>query len=188
MINENKKTFVNLLRSTGREGVENVISGLDSLGFFTAGASRDHHNNFEGGLLKHSLDVYGCAIKLVEERSQYSFLDIDSIILVTLLHDVCKADIYHSVNGYIQPEYSAFPIGHGEKSVIRLLLMGLQLTEEEMLAIRWHMGDRFLKDSTGCYLGQEAKCYRYAADRYLCRLLREADRRASYNQNIIHVR
>ena len=31
-------------------------------------------------------------------------------------------------------------MGHGEKSVIRLLQWGLEMTEDEMLAIRWHMG------------------------------------------------
>jgi hypothetical protein len=33
-----------------------------------------------------------------------------------------------------------FPIGHGEKSVIMLQNLGLELTVEEMLAIRYHMG------------------------------------------------
>ena len=33
-----------------------------------------------------------------------------------------------------------FPIGHGEKSVIMLQNIGLHLSIEEMLAIRYHMG------------------------------------------------
>ena len=32
-----------------------------------------------------------------------------------------------------------FPIGHGEKSVIQIMRY-IYLTEEEVLAIRWHMG------------------------------------------------
>ena len=36
-------------------------------------------------------------------------------------------------------DYSDFPVGHGEKSVIVLLQSGLELTKEEILAIRWHM-------------------------------------------------
>ncbi len=36
--------------------------------------------------------------------------------------------------------YAGLPVGHGEKSVIRLLRMGLDLEDEEILAIRWHMG------------------------------------------------
>ena len=36
--------------------------------------------------------------------------------------------------------YKNFPMGHGEKSVILLLCNGLSLYDDEMLAIRWHMG------------------------------------------------
>ena len=32
------------------------------------------------------------------------------------------------------------PIGHGEKSVVQLLRMGLDLSDAEICAIRWHMG------------------------------------------------
>ena len=31
-------------------------------------------------------------------------------------------------------------MGHGEKSVILVLCSGIELTDAEMLAIRWHMG------------------------------------------------
>ena len=33
-----------------------------------------------------------------------------------------------------------YPYGHGEKSVYILMREGLKLTDEEALAIRWHMG------------------------------------------------
>ena len=36
-------------------------------------------------------------------------------------------------------DYSNFPIGHGEKSAILALWTGLDITKEELLAIRWHM-------------------------------------------------
>ena len=36
--------------------------------------------------------------------------------------------------------YNKLPLGHGEKSVIMLLLSGLDLADEEVMAIRWHMG------------------------------------------------
>ena len=31
-------------------------------------------------------------------------------------------------------------MGHGEKSLVMLLCSGLELYDDEMLAIRWHMG------------------------------------------------
>lgn len=37
-------------------------------------------------------------------------------------------------------DYSNFPLGHGEKSVIILLRSGLDLSDDEIIAIRWHMG------------------------------------------------
>lgn len=36
-------------------------------------------------------------------------------------------------------EVNNLPLGHGEKSVIQIMRF-MQLSEEEMLAIRWHMG------------------------------------------------
>ena len=77
----------------------------------------------------------------------------ESIIISALLHDVCKADIYkrsvkkrkntlgqwEDCEGY-KVSYKDFPMGHGEKSLVVILLSGLELYDDEMLAIRWHMG------------------------------------------------
>lgn len=77
----------------------------------------------------------------------------ESVIIASLLHDVCKQDIYkpalkrkknnlgvwEDVPGY-SVTYKDFPMGHGEKSLVLLLCSGLELTDAEMLAIRWHMG------------------------------------------------
>jgi len=77
----------------------------------------------------------------------------DSVIIASLLHDVCKSDIYvrtvkkkktvigtwEDCEGY-RISHKNFPIGHGEKSVILLLCNGMTLEDDEMLAIRWHMG------------------------------------------------
>ncbi len=77
----------------------------------------------------------------------------DSIAIASLLHDVCKASIYRrtirkqrneigtweDIESY-ELDYSYMPVGHGEKSVILLLRSGLDLEDEEIFAIRWHMG------------------------------------------------
>lgn len=152
-----KKDFCDLLRTVNREGIEYVIEDLENLGFFEAPASTRFHLNYDGGLCEHSLNVCKVGLMLCEEMIKMSpevepSLQKDSVIITTLLHDVCKADIYkkvvkkqknqygvwEEVPGY-DVDYSNFPMGHGEKSVIRLLLSGLELTDEEMLAIRWHM-------------------------------------------------
>ena len=47
--------------------------------------------------------------------------------------------VWEDVEGY-KVTYRNFPFGHGEKSVVMLLCSGLELTDAEMMAIRWHMG------------------------------------------------
>lgn len=157
-IKANKEEFIRLLRSTEREGVEDLIPELERLGFFSAPASAGHHLNTEGGLVQHSLNVCRVALRLRDEMEALcpaikGQCPDDSVILSSLLHDVCKADVYkrtvkkrknalgqwEDTEGY-RCSYRDFPMGHGEKSVVVLLCAGLQLTDEEMLAIRWHMG------------------------------------------------
>ena len=36
--------------------------------------------------------------------------------------------------------FKDFPMGHGEKSLVLALCSGMELSDAEMLAIRWHMG------------------------------------------------
>ncbi len=155
---ENRERFCSLLRSTGRENVEYVIEDLESYGFFEAPASSRNHFNHPGGLLEHSINVYDMAMALREgiiklRPEMEEKLPVNSVILATLLHDVCKSNIYRIVTRKRKNEigvweetreyevdYSGLPIGHGEKSVVMLLRMGLDLEDEEILAIRWHMG------------------------------------------------
>jgi HD superfamily phosphohydrolase YqeK len=157
-ITKNKERFCELLHSTQRENIDYVIEDLDALGFFKAPASVKNHYNFAGGLVEHSLKVYEMAMALRESivkirPDMEKQLPIDSITIATLLHDVCKADIYRTVQRARKNEiglyekfdeynvdYSNFPVGHGEKSVIMLLRSGLDLEDNEILAIRWHMG------------------------------------------------
>lgn len=56
----NKERFIELLRSTKREGIEKLIDFLEKTDFFTAPASTRFHMSCEGGLLQHSLNVYDC--------------------------------------------------------------------------------------------------------------------------------
>lgn len=147
-----------MLRSTGREGVEDLLNGLEEMGFFTAPASSNHHLNVEGGLVQHSLNTCRAALMVWEgmaalEPGLKNEVARESVILASLLHDVCKSDIYfrsvkkrktvlgtwEESEGY-KVSYKNFPMGHGEKSVILLLCNGIALTDDEMLAIRWHMG------------------------------------------------
>jgi len=152
-----KNEFISLLKSTGREGVDAVIDYLGKSGFFEAPASVQRHLSHDGGLLEHSLNVCRVALKLREMMTALKpdvtpRLPEHSVIIASLLHDVCKSNIYRKITKYRKNEqgrwetyegydtdYSRFPVGHGEKSVIMLLRLGLKLTNDEIVAIRWHM-------------------------------------------------
>ena len=152
-----EEKFKEMLLSTNREGIEKVIDRLEEQGFFKAPASTKFHLNYKGGLLEHSMNVCDMALELREmiigkKDELRDSLPKESVIIAALLHDVCKADIYKpaikrqkneygvwcDVPGY-DVDYSSFPLGHGEKSVIWLLQNGLKLTADEIMAIRWHM-------------------------------------------------
>lgn len=172
-LKEKRERFCSLLRQTERENVEYVIEDLESFGFFDAPASVRNHFNHPGGLLEHSLNVYDMAMTLREgilklRPNMEKQLPVSSVILSTLLHDVCKSNIYRRVSRKRKNEiglweeveeyeidYSGLPVGHGEKSVVMLLRMGLDLEDDEILAIRWHMGawgvDRLSVDEEKSY-------------------------------------
>lgn len=152
---ENKKDFIRLLRDTKRKGIEDLINWLDTeTDFFTAPASAKYHLACKGGLLQHSLNVLDQLIIQVSLDVDYDIFPeelLKSIIIVSLLHDICKANFYTEKERNVknkngdwvkEPFYTiddSFPIGHGEKSVI-IIQKFIHLTDDEILAIRWHMG------------------------------------------------
>ncbi len=153
-----KDEFISILKATNRKGIDKVVDYLEKAGFFVAPASVNRHLSHDGGLLEHSLNVYRTAMALrrqmVELKPELELrLPEESVAVATLLHDVCKSNIYRKITKYRKDEqgrweqydgydtdYSRFPFGHGEKSVVMLLRLGLELTNDELLAIRWHMG------------------------------------------------
>lgn len=156
--NDMKEEFISILKATNRKGVGAVLTYLEKSGFYDAPASVNRHLNHDGGLLEHSFNVYRAAMALRRQMIELKpelepRLPEESIAIATLLHDVCKANIYHKTTKYRKDsqgrweqyagydvDYSRFPFGHGEKSVVMLLRLGLELTNDELLAIRWHMG------------------------------------------------
>ena len=160
-------------------------------GFFEAPASAGHHLNVAGGLCQHSLNVCHAALMIYEgmeklDPASTGKVKRESVIIASLLHDVCKTDIYHrtvkkrknKVTGMWEDtegygiSYKKFPMGHGEKSVIQLLLSGLALQDDEMLAIRWHMGAFGL--NLNSY--EDERCYDTARMEYpLCSIVQCAD-------------
>jgi hypothetical protein len=136
---------------TGMHGqVDQFLLWLNGSDFFKAPCSTEFHLAKEGGLAEHSLNVYDL---LMEKIGRYNLENVStsSVILCGLGHDLCKANFY--IPGYrnvkddvtgkwervsVYKVKDQFPMGHGEKSV-SILQDFFRLTEDEKLAIRWHM-------------------------------------------------
>ena len=161
-IDQNKAHFLALSRQyISRPGLEDLLASLDKTDFFTAPSSSAYHLNEPGGLCQHSLGVFHTALTVYHsivhpaiERGTSPFtkaVSDESIAIVSLFHDLCKAGIYRDVEKWKKDDSGRwqsyrgykvvddFPFGHGEKSVLHVSHY-LQLTSSEMLAIRWHMG------------------------------------------------
>ena len=143
-LKQKKDECLDLLRSTNRDKIEDLINYITTLGYFEAPGSLKHHR-FEGGLVSHSLETYHKALHLRDKKIQKGFksseMPDDSIIIAALMHDLCKADTLryshtlHKTIELIHTDHSARSVRQVEKS-------GFQLTSAEEEAILWHMGGK----------------------------------------------
>ena len=121
------------------EEVNNLANHLYATGFFTAPASTKYHGAYPGGLFDHSYRVTHNLLRLTKNM-KLIWDRKESPYLVGMLHDLCKTDQYRATeDGFEYMKDLPLP-GHGEKSIIVAQMMGVKLTDEEMLCIRWHMG------------------------------------------------
>lgn len=144
----NKAKIIELLKSTNRPGMDRLISWIETTDFFEAPASTKYHLHCKGGLAKHSLNVY----ERLKAKVDCGLVNLkpETIIITSLLHDLCKANFYtlqkrnRKIDGQWQEveEWGVedkFPVGHGEKSCY-LIQSCIRLSPEEYAMIRLHMG------------------------------------------------
>lgn len=151
-----KDFYIQLLKSVRRPGVDALIDYLEKSDFFEAPASTIYHGSYAGGLVEHSLNVYTMLQWYVANLQDSDFelpkISEESIIVVALLHDLCKANCYHESTRNVKNEQTGkwekvpcykreplLPMGHGGKSVF-IIQQFIKLTPEEAQAIYWHMG------------------------------------------------
>ena len=134
------------LASVHRDGAEELLERLENeTDFFEAPAGAKHHGAFPGGLvILTDRDALGPAP--ISEREE------ETVAILGLLHDVCKAGVYHierkrrrNQETGVWEDYLGYtfrdplPLGHGEKSLYQIARF-IRLEDHEALAIRWHMG------------------------------------------------
>lgn len=114
-----------------------LLDWLIEKGFFEKPASVNHHGNHTGGLFEHSLEVMNTLVGITRQLG-IRWQNSRSPYIVGMFHDLCKIDDYVYGAGW---EYNPDKIlkGHGEKSIM-LLSQFINLTEEEIMCIRFHMG------------------------------------------------
>lgn len=156
-----KQQFIDYLHSINRVGIDNLIKYLETeTDFFIAPASCKNHGAYEGGLVQHSITVLKQIGRLAPIYMEDADQKRDSLLIISLLHDVCKTNFYtieyrnkkndHGVWEKV-PYFTIndqLPLGHGEKSAY-IISQYIKLSEEEYAAIRWHMGAYGTTDYSG---------------------------------------
>ncbi|KJJ66043.1 HD domain-containing protein [Clostridium sp. FS41] len=152
-----KNRIEELLLSTDRQGIADLLVEMDGMGFYTAPCSTQYHLAYPGGLAEHSLNVYELMDKL--SGILYPEVDKSSVIICALLHDLGKAGQFGKPNYIINmlkgrgknaepyqsttKPYIGNPdllyIDHEVRSV-QIAGRHIELTEDENWAILMHNG------------------------------------------------
>lgn len=167
-INKNKEVFCELLKKITRENaqIEILVTKLEASDFFRAPASSIYHNAVQGGLCAHCLNVYNELTQLVTSHNLQESISEESIIIVSLLHDLSKMDYYEpsvinkkiysadgkkydelgnfdwkSIPGYkVRESSNRFLFGTHEETAEFMARCFIPLTVEESIAILHHSG------------------------------------------------
>ena len=116
-----------------------LLDWLMDVEFFKKPAAIKHHGNYTGGLFEHSFEVAKCLVNMTEKLG-LTWKSSRAPYIIGMFHDLCKTDDY-VLDATEKWCYNKDKIlnGHGVKSVM-LLSQFINLTEEELMCIRFHMG------------------------------------------------
>ena len=137
---DSKEYIETILKSTDREGIENLLQYMNDNGFYEAPCSSQYHLSNKGGLAEHSLNVYN--ISLNTNMVTGANADINSLILVSLLHDIGKIGI-NGVKHYAPNVLKGGKISESKPYEINKNLLGISheiLSLEKQQAILYHNG------------------------------------------------
>lgn len=122
--------------------LDELADKLEEMGYFEAPASTKYHGSYKGGLFMHSWVLTDVLYELTE-KNNLEWTYESSPFVIGMLHDLCKYDQYiwsdEKCCFYWNKEQEI--TGHGDKSLILIAdKLGINLSEEEKMCIRWHMG------------------------------------------------
>lgn len=166
-IENNKGEFIALIKCIERDfaNIEGLINKLNDSDFFIAPASAKYHAAYEGGLCQHSLNVYYNLMQLIKDKFPDNPFPMDSILIVSLLHDISKMNYYEktcfnkkvydemgnskddlgrfdwvTINGYkIKDNENRFLYGNHEINSEFMIRQFIPLSVQESVAILHHM-------------------------------------------------
>ena len=138
-----------------REGIKELLSYMQEIGFLTAPASTQFHGAYEGALAEHTINVLTYAEKLGVAwlgGEEYNKIQ-DSVIICAVLHDFGKCgqfgkplyvpNILKSGKPSDTKPYETnrdlLTLPHEVVSVVEATKF-IDLTEDEQRAIAWHNG------------------------------------------------
>lgn len=159
-----KEEFIKIAKDNiKRDGIDDLLSFLETTDFYEAPASTKYHGSYAGGLLEHSINVYYALldeIRFIWGSSVEDFkYNMETLTIVSLFHDLCKIGRYRKTTKNFKNketgvweekevyEYdpNCYLLGHGAKS-LKYIHQFMRLTDEEEQAIYWHMGPYDLSD------------------------------------------
>lgn len=118
---ETKQRIISILSEIKRPGMDQIIENIKDSSYFSVGCYK--HHTYEGGMADHALEVMDYML------SHNIFnLSEESIKIVGLFHDLGKIHECRHIHRK----------GHDIRSLICLQNWGLELTEDEKMALTNH--------------------------------------------------
>ena len=145
------ETVTKLLEQVKRPGMTDLIAHITEKGFFDAPCSTDKHLSCDGGLAKHSFNVFDVMLHL--NNNFTAELPYESMVICGLLHDlgkmgdhdkpyyspnVLKSGTVSAAKPYVTNKELTY-LPHEVRSVM-IIERFIELTEDEEAAILWHNG------------------------------------------------
>lgn len=183
-INKNERDTIPSIDSDKQaiEICKSIIHVLIESGFYTSPASVYYHDAYDGGLLKHSLQVAYNILSMYKVSDSFSVVHVQDAVLSALAHDWCKIGRYEKFYKNVKLQDGTWEervayktvnegmlnLGHGVSSLY-MLSKYINLNTQLASAIRWHMGRWNAVES-------ELRELEYCNEHYpLCLMLQFAD-------------